>query len=88
MDRSRGASDKKSDIGSETGGLDQILFLCVHFIEEPDAENRSGHFREIFSILSKSLYHSFVGKTILFSITLSLLDFLDDSPERIAGVDR
>jgi hypothetical protein len=42
MNRSRGASDKKCDIGSETGRLNKVLLLSVSFIEESDAKNGSG----------------------------------------------
>jgi len=87
MDRSGGTSDKKRDIGSETSGLDEVLLLRIRFIEEPDTENGSGRFWEIFFVFSKSLNHSLVGKAILFSVTLCLLDFLDDSPEWISGID-
>jgi hypothetical protein len=88
MDRSWGTGNKKCDIRGKTGGLDKTILLCVRFIEKPDAENGPGRFWEVFFIFSKCLYHSLVGKAILFGFEFSLLDFLYDCPERIVGIDK
>jgi len=86
MNGSRGASDKKCNIGSETGRLDKVLLLSVSFIEESDTKNGSGRFWDVVFIFSESSHHTLVRKAILFSFTLSLLDIFDDGPERIAWI--
>jgi len=87
MNRSRGASNKKCNVGSETGRLDEVLLLSISFIEESDAKNGSRRFWDVVFIFSESSHHTLVRKAILFSFTLRLLDIFDDGPERIAWIN-